>query len=707
MSDFQFFMPILKMDTERRTVSGYASTPTKDGDGEIVTLDAIRGALPGYMDYGNIREMHALKAVGVAQEANIDTKGLFLTAKIVDDEAWKKCLEGVYKGFSIGGRKLDKKGNKITEIEMTEISVVDRPANPDCRITVAKSMKTLGDAQGHLLKAKKAKKAEENVSPDDDSKQNNKAAGTKCEAHGTEDCQECAKMALKKDDDMEMACKAHGVKSCEKCAIEKREFDAKQRTSAADSGAALPDGSFPIENKSDLHNAIQAFGRAKDKAKAKAHIKARAKSLGAESELSADWAEGPDAKGDKKAKKTAKKAAKVRLQKALDFVQSGDPFVLRKGMSTVGTLAYSFDSLRSAQRSLLIEGKREGKDKKDHALADRLGAVASDLAAIISQKAEHEGQEAKDLSDADDLYVTSMLGEDFGMSVDKAISGDPLANAIVDLVKRAAAPSRAQRMAMADDNVKKSRKAMKAAKESIEEAHKMCKAAYISKAAKKDDKKDDKDDFDHEEMMGKLQKAYQDMDKALTMGKAARENIAKASARSGQRGEEAGDAESGFYEVPAGVTDISPSAMAGAAPGTKAGGSQPPMYPGDGAVYAGKAAGSDLRKFMRKDGSIDGNVAALLMEKAATDGELESLRRMPSGRQRPHSFDVTKVLGGTDSGNDLRKSLFEGVDVGAIGSGDEIAHSREAAKAAGNFLLGGQFGKSILDPSFRGMAAGK
>jgi hypothetical protein len=66
----------------------------------------------------------------------------------------------------------------------------------------------------------------------------------------------------------------------------KRDFTTAQRDRAASSGAALPDGSFPIENKSDLHNAMQAIGRAKDPAKAKAHIRSRAKALGLEGELS-------------------------------------------------------------------------------------------------------------------------------------------------------------------------------------------------------------------------------------------------------------------------------------------------------------------------------------------------------------------------------------------------------------------------------------
>ncbi len=69
----------------------------------------------------------------------------------------------------------------------------------------------------------------------------------------------------------------------------KREFSSKERQSAASSGAALPDGSFPIKNKGDLKNAIQAIGRAKNPAKAKAHIKSRARALGASDMLPDTW----------------------------------------------------------------------------------------------------------------------------------------------------------------------------------------------------------------------------------------------------------------------------------------------------------------------------------------------------------------------------------------------------------------------------------
>ena len=71
--------------------------------------------------------------------------------------------------------------------------------------------------------------------------------------------------------------------------FEKKEFSTARRKQLAHSGKAMPDGSFPIENEQDLHNAIQAFGRAKNKDAAKAHIIARAKSLGKTSLLPDDW----------------------------------------------------------------------------------------------------------------------------------------------------------------------------------------------------------------------------------------------------------------------------------------------------------------------------------------------------------------------------------------------------------------------------------
>lgn len=73
--------------------------------------------------------------------------------------------------------------------------------------------------------------------------------------------------------------------------LQEREFSGQERKDLAASGKAMPDGSFPIENIEDLHNAIQAHGRATNPVEVKAHIKTRAKALGASDCLPDSWKE--------------------------------------------------------------------------------------------------------------------------------------------------------------------------------------------------------------------------------------------------------------------------------------------------------------------------------------------------------------------------------------------------------------------------------
>lgn len=130
-----------KRDDEQRMVYGYASTAALDSQGEIIKVDAIAKAMTSYMKFANIREMHQPSAVGVAKEASVDEKGLYIGVKVIDDRAWLKVKEGVYKAFSIGGRvkKRDPGADHIiTEIELTEISLVDRPANPEALFEIWK-----------------------------------------------------------------------------------------------------------------------------------------------------------------------------------------------------------------------------------------------------------------------------------------------------------------------------------------------------------------------------------------------------------------------------------------------------------------------------------------------------------------------------------------------------------------------------------------
>src|SRR6266566_886577 len=125
----RFYWPIAKLDHAQRMVWGYASTEAEDDQGEIIRREALEAALADYMRFANIREMHQPSAVGIATEAAVDDRGLYLGARIVDAEAWQKVIEGVYKGFSIGGRVTARDpGDRkiITGLSLTEISVVDR-----------------------------------------------------------------------------------------------------------------------------------------------------------------------------------------------------------------------------------------------------------------------------------------------------------------------------------------------------------------------------------------------------------------------------------------------------------------------------------------------------------------------------------------------------------------------------------------------------
>lgn len=71
--------------------------------------------------------------------------------------------------------------------------------------------------------------------------------------------------------------------------MDKRDYSMDARRRMAETGAAMPDGSFPIANGGDLQNAIQSVGRAADYAAARAHIVRRARALGMMDMLPEDW----------------------------------------------------------------------------------------------------------------------------------------------------------------------------------------------------------------------------------------------------------------------------------------------------------------------------------------------------------------------------------------------------------------------------------
>jgi phage head maturation protease len=125
-------------------VYGVASSGARDEAGEIITPDAMRGAIAGYLAYPAIREQHRSDiAAGTALELSVDDAGVSrIVAHAVDPGTVKKVRTKVLRGFSVGGRVLKrdpKDPTIITAIKLNEISLVDRPCNPEASIDLWKA----------------------------------------------------------------------------------------------------------------------------------------------------------------------------------------------------------------------------------------------------------------------------------------------------------------------------------------------------------------------------------------------------------------------------------------------------------------------------------------------------------------------------------------------------------------------------------------
>lgn len=164
-------------------VWGYASSEAVDSDGEIIAAEAMKAAIPDYMKFGAVREMHGSNAAGTAIEINVEDDGrTFFGAHIVDPVAVTKVKTGVYKGFSIGGSvtardELNK--SQITGLKLTEISLVDRPANPDAVFTCFKADKPKDEEEADKDEDDKTADKTDETPADDTEKADDKADGKK------------------------------------------------------------------------------------------------------------------------------------------------------------------------------------------------------------------------------------------------------------------------------------------------------------------------------------------------------------------------------------------------------------------------------------------------------------------------------------------------------------------------------------------------
>ena len=167
-SHIRLSMPINKVDKERRIVTGFATLDNLDRQGDVVPKEASVKAFESFR--GNIREMHQPIAVGKVVSFKEDTyfdpesksfyNGIVVSAYVSKgaQDTWEKVLDGTLTGFSIGGEihdsekvydeSLDKTYQVIKEYSLSELSLVDNPANQFANVFSIEK----GVATGYLSK---------------------------------------------------------------------------------------------------------------------------------------------------------------------------------------------------------------------------------------------------------------------------------------------------------------------------------------------------------------------------------------------------------------------------------------------------------------------------------------------------------------------------------------------------------------------------
>jgi len=263
MSALDLFLPLAKVDLDRRLVTGVATAETPDRSGEIFDYasskpyfekwSAEAAAASRGKSLGAVRAMHTPIAAGKLTDIAFDddAKRITVVAKVVDDDEWRKVQEGVYTGFSQGGRYVKRWADPDSGLtrytaEPHEISLVDLPCVPDATFDVVK-----GGVIERRGFASRAEATDTDIDGDPDT--------------GDDDCD-----------------------------ADKGEFSAPEREKDSEEGAAMPDGSYPIRSAKDVENAVRDYFRTGKKPDVKAHIIARAKAIGAESALPDEWKESAD-----------------------------------------------------------------------------------------------------------------------------------------------------------------------------------------------------------------------------------------------------------------------------------------------------------------------------------------------------------------------------------------------------------------------------
>ncbi len=278
-------------------VYGKASDGGLDSDQQIVDPAWMAKAVQEWLSTGaNLRVQHSAQRdpAGIGLEASTDGSGnTYVKGLVIEPVAQKLVSKGALRAYSVGiarptiVRDGTAPGGRITGGELVEISLVDRPANKRCGIQLVKSENGHAEYTGELFGSEadiaKALGAEiEKSAADMDFTMPDDMSFT----FTPKDLAKILKSKVIEQHYDDLAVKA--IADAE-AAITKRDVNTATRRHLASQGHALPDGSYPIANTEDLHNAaiLARSGHGNAEA-AKRLIARRAQELGVANPLDAD-----------------------------------------------------------------------------------------------------------------------------------------------------------------------------------------------------------------------------------------------------------------------------------------------------------------------------------------------------------------------------------------------------------------------------------
>lgn len=376
------FAPITKRERDPKTghlyVYGKITGPDLDRDQQRMDTEWLKAAVPEWFTRGNIREGHDhRRAVGKAVDLEEKSDGWYIGAKIVDRDAIEKVEEEVLTGFSIGIKgprldhtKADAPNGTIVSGRICETSLVDVPClgsatiSEHWEIPLAKSdaagdlqpveqpelIRIEGDSRPTVTYGLPVELYDRLAAPVKEALATLAAGGATvtAEAAKADSADEHVPVVVNvsvhapetvtaEPDFVDTFTNPAIIGTDPSGGLGKADTSAAGRRSAAASGAAMGDGSYPIKTKADLRKAIKAVGRGNaDHSAIRKHIIKRAKALGLEALVPTKW--NPDGSLEDATKAEADEELIAKAEQVLRDVRALAPSLVKAddGEGTVG-----------------------------------------------------------------------------------------------------------------------------------------------------------------------------------------------------------------------------------------------------------------------------------------------------------------------------------------------------------------------------------